>query len=97
MGNGLAFGDHFPGFDLDQALGCFRLDPECKGHIDQQMSLPVMRLGHHIQWCDLLVHVRGDTTGHGQQAFAPEGGQGEDMYNGCQHGEPSLLKSTTIF
>ena len=62
-----------PGFDLNEALGCFRLDPKCKCHIDQQMSLAVMGFANHIQRSDLLIHVRRDPTWHGQQ-IVPDGG-----------------------
>jgi hypothetical protein len=82
---GLTFSDHFTSFDLDEALGSFRLDPKSESHVYQQMSLPVMSFANHIQGGDLLIHMCGDSTWHRQKTLPMEGNQGQDMYYWCQH------------
>jgi hypothetical protein len=97
LGDDLTPGNRLPSLDLDQALGRIGLDPKRVCYIDKEMRLPIVGLGYHVQRCDLLVHACDDPPVHGQQAFAPDGSQWEDMDYGCQHGEFSLLESTTTF
>jgi hypothetical protein len=84
-GNYIALGKHIPRFDLDQALRFLRTETEFASRINQKMLASEIGFGHHIQWIDFLFHPDGNAAWHGQQAFAPESGQWEDMYYRSQH------------
>jgi hypothetical protein len=97
LGDCIALGKGVAGFNLDQALRFLGAETKLTPGIDQQVLGSEIGFGDHVQWIDFLIHPDGDAPRHGQQPFAPDSGQWEDMCNRCQHRLSSLLTSTAIF